>query len=136
MIIMILLCKKCLHRAHYLLLLLLLHTAQSYTSPWSPRSIDVCPFIVTEDSIIITTGQFGVHTCLQSAFQRRVHIFLRSSCCLPAAVKTRSVPPPDTGQAWNWLDPLCGPTVGQLLESVCHWTFVWRSSGRTDTGKT
>ncbi len=46
----------------------------------------VCAFIIGEDSFVITCRQFGIHSCLQCAFQCLVHgpfleiIMLFSSC--------------------------------------------------------
>lgn len=47
----------------------------------------VCPFIIGEDSFVITSRQFGIHSFLQSVFQCLVHsdflesIMLFSICC-------------------------------------------------------
>jgi len=53
-------------------------------------SILVGAFIIMEDSFGITSRQFGVQTCLQSAFQCIV-FYLRSSCCFPAAVTQKTL---------------------------------------------
>ena len=63
---------------------------------------------------------------LPSAFSSVLYmvLFLRSSCCFPNAVKTRSIPPPDTGQPWNCLHIL--PTSEYVRFTwVCpdNWSF-------------
>ncbi len=76
----------------------------SYQPPTHRRLLEfpVCVFIIGEISFVITSRQFGFHSCLQCDFQRLFMVlFLRSSCCFPAEVKTRSIPPPDPGQPWN-----------------------------------
>jgi hypothetical protein len=45
---------------------------------------------------------------------------LRASCCFPAAVKTRSIPPPDPGQPWNCL---------HILTTSGYVRFTWAYPG-------
>ncbi len=60
----------------------------SYQPPTHRRLLPfpVRAFIIGEDSFVITSRQFGIHSCLQCAFQRLVHsafleiIMLFSSC--------------------------------------------------------
>jgi hypothetical protein len=46
---------------------------------------------------------------------------LRSSCCFPAAVMSRSIPPPDPGQPWNCL---------HILTTSGYVRFTWACPGR------
>ncbi len=48
-------------------------------------------------------------------------LFLRSSCCFPSALKTRSIPPPDPGQPWNCL---------HILTTSGYVRFTWSCSDR------
>ncbi len=47
-------------------------------------------------------------------------LFLRASWCVPAEKKTRSIPPPDTGQPWNCLHILTTPNV-RLVDMSVPW---------------
>ncbi len=55
--------------------------------------------IIGEDSFVITSRQ-QVFILALNVFSSVLSIvlFLRASCCFPAVVKTRSIPPPDPGQ--------------------------------------
>jgi hypothetical protein len=55
----------------------------SYQRPTHRRllAFPVCAFIIGEDSFVITSRQFGIHACLQCAFQRLLLISQAVLCC-------------------------------------------------------
>ena len=53
------------------------------------------------------------------------YLRLRASCCFPAVVKTRSIPPPDPGQPWNCLHILTTSGYVHSFTWACpdRWPF-------------
>jgi hypothetical protein len=73
----------------------------SYQPPTHRRLLvfPVFVFIIGEDSFVITSRPFGIHSCLQCVFQCHVNSdFLGTSSCCQTPVKTHSIPPPNPGQ--------------------------------------
>jgi hypothetical protein len=65
----------------------------------------VCAFIIGEDSFVITSRLFGIHSCLQCAFQRLVHSSFLESIMLFSSCSKDSFYPASRSRATMELSP-------------------------------
>ncbi len=79
----------------------------------------VCPFIIGEDSFVITSRQFGIHSCLQCVFHRLLHSVCLEIIMLFSSCNKDSLYPSSRSRATMELSPHPNDIRVRLRESTC-----------------
>ena len=97
----------------------------SYQPPTHRRLLPfpVRAFIIGEDSFVITSRQFGIHSCLQCAFQRLVHSAFLESIMLFSSCSKDSLYPASRSRATMELSPHPNDIWVLSLHMSVPWKF-------------
>ncbi len=80
-------------------------------------------FIIGEDSFVITSRQFGIHSCLQCAFQRLVHSVFLESIMLFSSCSKDSLYPSSRSRSTMELSPHPNDIWVPSLHMSVPWHF-------------
>ncbi len=97
----------------------------SYQPPTHRRNLPfpVRDFIIGEDSFVITSRQYGIHSCLQCAFQRLVHSAFLESIMMFSSCSKDSLYPTSRSRATMEMSPHPNDIWVRSLHMSVTWQF-------------